>query len=369
MDILPGTYSLISRAAGRVKSALVRAGILSRRRAPIPVMSVGNLTVGGSEKTPLVMEILAFLEGRGTRAALVSRGYKGSWEQTGGILSDGTRLLGGWRESGDEPFMIAARFPGTGVYLGKHRFRSCLTAAAAGFEVAVLDDGFQHLKLARDLDIVIHDPASRSPFREGIPALRRADILLLKNPDPATAAGAPGFARGSASAVLARGYMPRASGELKARPLTAAALRAKFPALSVFEYAVEVKGLALLGGGELLPADSLRGRRISAFCGIARPGRFFETLEGLGLTPEVRTAFADHFAYPESAIARLAAGAAAGRTEAFVTTEKDAVKLLGRSEDFGPVPVYVLRIGLALPAAFFAKIEASLPTGKGASRV
>jgi tetraacyldisaccharide 4'-kinase len=335
MDILPGAYSLISRTACRARSALVRAGILAPRRAPIPVVSVGNLTVGGSEKTPLVMEILAFLAGRGTRAALVSRGYKGRWEQSGGTLSDGNRLLGGWRESGDEPYMIASRFPRAGVYLGKHRYSSCLAAAAAGFEIAVLDDGFQHVKLARDLDIVIHDPASRAPFREGFSALRRADVLLLKHPE--------------ASSV--------------------AAIRKRFPRLAVFEYAVEVKGLTSLAGGELLPTDTLRGRSISAFCGIARPHRFFETLESLGLGPEIRTAFPDHFDYPESALARLAAEGAAGPSDAFVTTEKDAVKLRGRNGGLGPVPVYVLRIGLALPTGFFAAIEGFIRSRKGAAGV
>jgi tetraacyldisaccharide 4'-kinase len=335
MDILPGTYSLISRAACRTRSALVRKGIVFQRRAPIPVVSVGNLTVGGSEKTPLVMEILAFLESRGMRAAMVSRGYKGRWERTGGVLSDGDRLLGGWRESGDEPFMIAARFPRAGVYVGKHRFQSCLAAAAAGFEAVVLDDGFQHLKLARDIDIVLHDPASQGPFREGFSALRRADILLLKHSDPSAAA----------------------------------ALQARFPALAVHEYAVEVKGLEVLGGSGVLPPDSLRGRRVSAFCGIARPSRFFETLEVLGLRIEARTAFSDHFNYPDPAIARLAAGAEAARSEAFITTEKDAVKLLGRREGFGRIPVYVLRIGLALPAAFFAEIERILQSRKGAAHV
>jgi len=334
MEILSGAYSLVSRAGCRAKSALLRAGAIRGRRAPLPVISVGNLTVGGSEKTPLVMEILAAIEGRGRRAAMVSRGYKGRWERTGGVLSEGAGLLGGWRESGDEPYMVAARFPRAGVYLGKHRYRSCLAAAAAGFDAAVLDDGVPHIKLARDLDIVIHDPASRAPFREGFSALRRADVLLLKRPAAAEAA----------------------------------ALRSRFPRLEVHEYAVEAKGLAPLAGGGILPVDALRGRRIGAFCGIARPGRFFESLAGLGLAPGSRTAFADHFDYPDADLDRLAAGAASGRPQAFVTTEKDAAKLAGRGDRLGGVPVYVLRIGLALPSGFFARIEDLLRSRNGAPR-
>lgn len=333
MQILSGAYSLVSRTACWAKSALVRAGAITPRRAPVPVISVGNLTVGGSEKTPLVMEILARLESRNARAALVSRGYKGQWEKTGGVLSDGKKLAGGWRESGDEPFMIASRFPKAGVYLGRHRYRSCLAAAAAGFEVVVLDDGFQHIKLARDLDIVVHDPVSRAPLREGPAALRRAGVLLLKGPDPAVA-----------------GHF-----------------RSRFPHLRVFEYAVVVTGLVPLDGGALIPADALAGRRIAAFCGIARPERFFGTLEGLGLAPESRTAFPDHFPYPDAALSRIAA--AARGADALVTTEKDAVKLRGRGAALGGAPVYALRIGLTLPEAFLALVAGAAASRKASAGV
>jgi len=327
MNILMGAYSLVSRAACRGKYAMVKAGLRSVHRAPLPVISVGNLTVGGSEKTPLVMEILAFLERRGIRPALVSRGYKGSWEKTGGVLSDGVRLFGGWEEAGDEPRLIAQRFPQAGVYVGKHRSRSCLAASEAGFDAVVLDDGFQHIRLARDLDIVLHDPASRTPLRESLPALRRAGILLLK--------------MGSRT--------------------DAAAFATRFSTLSVFEYTVAVKGLSLLGDEKVLTPTALAGRNFSAFCGIARPGRFFDLLRGLKLDPILRTEFPDHFPYPHPALEKLSAEAGARRAEAFVTTEKDAVKLLGRTAFFRDVPVYVLRIGLNLPDAFFEKIAGLFP--------
>jgi tetraacyldisaccharide 4'-kinase len=327
MNILMGAYSLVSRAACRAKYALVKAGVRNVYHAPLPVISVGNLTMGGSGKTPLVMEILTFLERRGVRPALVARGYKGSWEKLGGVVSDGTRYYGNWQEAGDEPCLIARRFPQAGVYVGKHRYRSCLAAAEAGFDAVVLDDGFQHIRLARDLDIVLHDPASRAPLREGLPSLRRAGILLLKM-----------GSRADADAFAAR-----------------------FPTLDVFEYTVAVKGLSLLGDEKILSPAALSGRDISAFCGIARPGRFFELLRGLRLGPLVRTEYPDHYPYPEAALQKLSAEAAARRAEAFITTEKDAVKLLGRTAAFRGVPVYILRIGLDLPDAFFEKIAGVLP--------
>jgi tetraacyldisaccharide-1-P 4'-kinase len=123
-----------------------------------------------------------------------------------------------------------------------------------------------------------------------------------------------------------------------------------------------VKGLSLLGEEEVLKPAALAGDDISAFCGIARPGRFFDLLRGLRLGPLVRTEFPDHFPYPDAALEKLAEDAAARHVKAFVTTEKDAVKLLDRTAFFRGVPVYVLRIGLDLPEAFFEKIAGLFPS-------
>ena len=160
-------FSPISRLACRTKDVLYRHGILKARKAPLPTISVGNLSFGGTEKTPLAMELIAHLVRMGHRPAFVSRGYRGSWERTGGILSDGTALLGTWKEGGDEPFMVAKRFPKAGVFVGKDRLASCLKAREMGFTAIVLDDAFQHRRLARDLDIVLVNPAEARPLREG----------------------------------------------------------------------------------------------------------------------------------------------------------------------------------------------------------
>jgi tetraacyldisaccharide 4'-kinase len=328
MTIVLTLYSLISRPVCRVKAALVTAGILRRRRAPLPVISVGNLTVGGSEKTPLAMELLVDFLRLGRRPALVTRGYKGRWEKEGGVLSDGRTLLGGWEEAGDEPFMIARRIPEAGVLVGKHRYVSCLKAKDLGFDIAVLDDGFQHIKLARDVDIVLYDPAARRGRREGTSALRRAGMILVKKDKDGS---------------------------------TLPPIQRRFPAAAVFEYAVVSRGLLLLETGERVAAESLKGKNILAFCGIARPERFFSLLEEGGFAPSAKMHYPDHFPYPDAALERIATACEAGRIEALVTTEKDAVKLAGRSWPLASTPLYVLEIGLELPAAFFEKIRSSLP--------
>ena len=327
MNPLLAVYSVASRAVCRLRARRIRAGFVTPRRAPLPVISVGNLALGGSEKTPLVMELLARLPEFGFRPALVTRGYRGGWEKSGGIVSDGKNLFGSWKEAGDEPFMIARRFPQAGVFVGKDRYRSCLKAGELGFDVAVLDDGFQHFDLGRDLDIVLHDARRTGPLREAISALKRADILLLKN---------------NGGSELRRKWAGR------------------FPALKIFDYRVVSQGIRSLDSGEFVSPETLGGKRIMAFCGIARPERFFGLLEESGIAARFRLAFSDHFAYPPRAVARIAAACRAGEIEAIITTEKDAVKVAGRTEPLGPARVYVLGIGLELPEAFLDRIRGVL---------
>ena len=325
MTILLGFYSLVSGMVCRINGILFKTGFRRRRKAPLPVISIGNLTLGGSEKTPLARELLIHFLGLGRRPALVTRGYMGSWEEKGGVLSDGQELFGGWEEAGDEPYMIARHVPRAGIFVGKNRYRSCLKAKEMGFDLAVLDDGFQHIKLGRDVDIVLYDPTAEGGRREGPSALGRADIILV-----------------------------RTGGEAALRRI-----RQRFSA-AAFEYAVVPRGLRLLETGEPIAAGLLQGKRILAFCGIARPERFFSLLVENGLPPQIKMPFPDHFPYPPPGLGRIAAACEKDRIEALLTTEKDAVKLLGRTRAFASTPLYVLDVGLDLPPAFFEKIGAAL---------
>jgi tetraacyldisaccharide 4'-kinase len=332
MRLLLSIFSVFSRFVCRIKRILYGCGIIPSERAPLAVISVGNLALGGSEKTPLAMELIGFFLSLGRRPALVTRGYKGTWEQRGGVLSDGASMSGGWIEAGDEPYLAALKFPGTGVYVGRDRAASCRRAREAGFDVAILDDGFQHLRLRRDLDIVLHDPKSRTPLREGRSALHAAGIVLLKNDAHHPAAGAePASDR------------PR-----------------------IFSYSVREQGLVPLAGGANRPLSSLIGRRVFAFSGIARPERFFNQLAGSGVFPAARRAFPDHYNYPGSALEEIAATALAAGCDALLTTEKDAVKLRGRLEPGQGAEAFVLLIGLELPVEFFEAVRAAVePSEQG----
>jgi tetraacyldisaccharide 4'-kinase len=333
MNWLLRIYSPFSRLVCRIKASPAGRKIIPPKRASLPVISVGNLTLGGSEKTPLVMELLGFLSGLGFRPALVTRGYKGRWEKDGGILSDGRRILGSWQETGDEPFMIVRRFPQAGVFVGKNRFSSCRKAKELGFDMAVLDDGFQHLRLARDVDIVLHDPRSRSARREGLTALGRADILLWK--------------KGGSDAERKK-------------------IEARNPGIRIYEYSVVSKGLHLLESGERQSAGALEGKKILAAAGIARPERFFRLLEESGIRPDIRMTFPDHYIYPPAALEKIMAVARENHIEALITTEKDGVKFLDRLGLFARLRIYIMAIGLELPAPFFENVRAAVaPSARG----
>lgn len=327
-------FSPFSRLVCRAKEALYGRGVLKAARAPLPVVAVGNLAFGGTGKTPLAAELLARLIGMGHRPALVSRGYRGAWERTGGILSDGKDVRGTWAEGGDEPFMIARRFPAAGVFVGKDRLASCLIARELGFTAVVLDDAFQHRRLARDMDIVLFDPSGRRPLREGPSALGRADIILLR--------------KGGDPAAVRR-------------------VRESIPGPAVFEYAVAPRDLVDIRTGRAAAVSSLRGESVFAFCGIAGPRRFLATLEALGAKVAGSMTFPDHFAYPPGALKRIAAAFAASRADHLVTTEKDGVKLAPAGTPLEGLPLRVLRIGLDIDVGFAERFEAAFPKPPGKS--
>lgn len=323
MRLLLLAFSHLSRVGSRVKNQLYEHGILQPRKPPLPVISVGNISLGGSGKTPLAVEILTWLVGRGRRPALVSRGYRGNWEKKGGVLSDGKRILSDWRDGGDEPFLVAKSVPGAGVFVGKDRLSSCRRAAELGFDIAVLDDGFQHRRLARDLDIVLFSPQEKIALREPASSLKRADVVLVEKES------------------LARQRTKNALRRLDRDPFT---------------YSVVSRGFFELPSGTPMPTTELVRMRVLAFCGIARPQRFRDQLLRAGLEPVSFLAFPDHHAYPARSLAKIARAGRDSRAEAAVTTEKDAVKLAGRQDPLGPLPVYLLRIGLEVEAGFYQRL-------------
>ncbi|HZP41309.1 MAG TPA: tetraacyldisaccharide 4'-kinase [Candidatus Binatia bacterium] len=283
--------SLAYGAAVALRNALYDAGWLAATRVPARVVSVGNLVVGGSGKTPAALWAAAGLAARGRRVAIVARGY-GKRRRGVVVVGDAGRPLVGAEEGGDEAVMLARRFPGP-VLTGERRAAAAALACARfGCDTIVLDDGFQHRALARDVDLVLLAPGSAllpaGRLREPLAALRRAHALLAVDDAPSGAAVAPGL------------------------PCFGARLRAT----------------ALVRGADWSeePLDALRGRAVVAVAGVARPERFVATLDALGATVRRVLRFPDHHRYGAADVAAIRAAAAEGVP---VTTEKDLVKLPG----------------------------------------
>ena len=329
MTFLLLPFALLYRSASLFREFLYAFRILKTRKAPLTVVSVGNISFGGSEKTPLCLHLISLLLDKGFRPALITRGYKGKWEKKGGVLSDGKRLTGGWREAGDEPYMAAMRFPRIGVFIGKNRLASCRRAADNGFDIAVLDDGFQHLSLERDIDIVLYHPSDRVRRREFESALNRADHILVKS----------------------------GNGELPASHLN------KFRPSRIFTYTVVNEGWHTLEGRPVSSIEEWKGKRLLAFCGIAGPERFAFLMEEMGLKPGVFLKFPDHHPYPPASLRKIEEKAESIRAEAALTTEKDAVKFMDGEKTLG-IPLIYLKIGIRTQKEFTPEFLAGLGSGR-----
>lgn len=328
MAVLRRAFSFLHQTGCRIKNGLYALGIKRAARAPLPVLSVGNLSFGGTGKTPLALEILAYLRALGLKPALISRGYRGRWERSGGIVPAGGGGPGAWRDAGDEPALAARKLPGIGVFVGKSRLASCRKARDMGFQVAVLDDGFQHRRLERDLDIVLFDPAESSFLREPLSSLKRTDLILVRDECPAS------------------------------RPLGRAARFIRRD--KAYSYKTVPDGLVYPDGRAAFPQEHLKGKKVLAFCGIARPDRFFELLEASGARVVRRFSFPDHFSYPPEALMKIRGAFEESGADVAVTTEKDAVKLDPPDGFPDGVPLFVFRIKLELPGRFFERIRETL---------
>lgn len=297
------------RLAVRARGAAYAGGVARVHRAGVPVISVGNLAVGGAGKTPATAAIAARLVSRRRRVAILSRGF-GAKRNDLRIVSDGSRILLGADEGGDEPLLLARRLPGVPVLCGPRRAELARHAVSAlGADALLLDDGFQHRALARDLDVVVLDAANpfgngrllpAGPNREPVEAMRRAGLAWLSRVDQADDAGALERLRARVHALTGR--EPVESRHAPDDLLDAALERS-------------------LGLG------TLRGQRVFLLSGLARPGSFRRTVEGLGAEVVGERRHPDHHRFTPSDLEqalREADRTGAGR---ILTTEKDAVRL------------------------------------------
>jgi len=295
--------SHIFRALIKARNRLYETGVLGTHRLNHPVISVGNLTTGGTGKTPLVIALAAEFRDMGYRPVVLSRGYR---RTSRGIVvvSRGEGPVVEWEKAGDEPFLMAVRLPEVAVVVGSDRYKAGLLAEAERLgDLFILDDGFQHRRLHRDVDIVAIDAEEWTAGEALLPGGR------WREPKSA-------LVRAHAACVLASGNFPA-------------------PLLPIPSFGVHMTVDGLIRNGTPTPVDSLRGKPIAAFAGIAKPDRFFNTLKSLGLEPARTESFPDHHSYRAQDI-KLPAD------HVHITTEKDAIRL--PAGDF-----YFLRISANIP--------------------
>lgn len=331
-DIAFAPLGVAYGAAGRARRALYRAGVLKVERVAAPVVSVGNITAGGTGKTPLVERLAQAAAREGRRVCILTRGYGREDTSKRVIVSDGARVLAEAREAGDEPRLLAENLLEHSVAVVSDANR--VAAARWALEhlrsdAFILDDGFQHLRLARDLNILTLDASDpwgggrllpRGRLREPLTELKRADSIVITRAELAVdledlRARAESLSGGNCPVLIAR----------------TATRRIKLLTAGQSETTVQAQEI------ESVPQP------LAAFCAIGNPKAFFAHARGAGHDITYTRAFADHHVYTQSDIDACVREAVRQGARALLTTAKDAVKL--RTLNFA-LPCYVLEVAL-----------------------
>ncbi|MCA1564984.1 MAG: tetraacyldisaccharide 4'-kinase [Acidobacteria bacterium] len=326
-------------AAGSARRALYRAGVLKAERVAAPVVSVGNITAGGTGKTPLVEWLARAAAREGRRVCILTRGYGRADTGRRVVVSDGERVLAGAREGGDEPRLLAESLRGLPVAVVSDANRVAAAAWALEHlrsEVFILDDGFQHLRIERDLNILTLDATDpwgggrllpRGRLREPLCEMRRADLIVITRAevcgDVEDLRARAGSLSGGRPVLVAR------TATLRIAPLVTTTVTANGGAHDTNDFPQSL--------------DAGIPQPLAAFCAIGNPQAFFAHARRQGLTLSRTRAFTDHHAYTQRDVDDCVREAVRHGARALLTTAKDAVKL--RALDFA-LPCYVLEVAL-----------------------
>jgi len=327
--------SIVYSGSVKLREALYKKGILQSKRLPCPVISIGNITVGGTGKTPMTVYVTELIRRFGYKVAIISRGYKGKAEKTGGVVCDRRMICMEPDQAGDEPFMMAQRLKTVPVIVGKDRFKAGILAIKEFKpDVLLLDDGFQHLKLYRDLDLVLLD--SKKPFgnayifprgtlRETTSALLRGDAVILTRSDVGK----------QVSLSQIKNFVP------------------KKPIFHSFHTPYIYK---IITGNSLESPDRLnisskydfdifKGNRVFAFSGLASNDDFRRTIESFTCKLVKFSEFPDHHPYSNRELDEIVKSAMDLSAEFIFTTEKDYVRIAHKIK--WPIDLIVIGIEIS----------------------
>lgn len=325
-------FSLIYGLLVNIKLAGYKYGIFQKQKLDCFVISLGNVTVGGTGKTPTAQRLARDIRDMGYRVVILNRGYRAKWHGEVGIVSDGKRLHMDAAEAGDEAYMLAKHLPEVPVLIGAERAKTGRYAIEHfGAEVAILDDGYQHWQLERDLDILLVDAVNvfgngyilpRGTLREPISHISRADICLMTKVDQA-AAGSCDYIR-----ETVHRYNP------EARIVESIHQPRCFIPLTEWYVNIASQGIDIA---------QMRGKRIMAVSAIGNPASFEQTLSDLGAVIIESLRYPDHHDYAMSEMTDIFQQAENAGAEAIVITEKDAVKIPADvAREKWSIPIYVI---------------------------
>lgn len=316
--------SFLNNVIQSARAMLYNHGLLKKQKLPAKVISIGNLSMGGSGKTPTAALVAEILLRGGKKPAILSRGYGGKRKGSSPLaVSDGEKIAATWRTAGDEPFLLARNIKGVPVIVGKDRMASGKMALEKlKCDALILDDGYQRLGLERDYNLCLIDCAAKDIFedrlfpsgrlREPISQLKRADAFLLTHWEET-----PGNKKMSERLEIEFGKK---------------IFRARHVPCSWLDTAT----------GKDLSLEEAKGKKILAFCGIANPSSFLDVLKGMGCGPAAFLSYPDHYAYLRADMESMKSKVEKLGANLIATTEKDWVRLEGMV-DF-PVSLWALRI-------------------------
>lgn len=296
-------------------------GWLMQNRVSCHVISIGNITTGGTGKTPMTLYLAKCWQKKGYKVGIVSRGYRRKNKAAIVLVTDGVEICATPDAVGDEPYLMAQGLGGVPIVVSADRFVGCRELIKRfAVEVILLDDAFQHLKIHRDQNILIIDASNpfgnghllpRGPLRESLSSIKRSDVVI--------------FTRAGKDLSMEKMIQD-------VRPYQSCILESYFDAT----------GLIDLNTGEISDPTVLHGRNVLPFCGIGNPDSFLEQLRSLGAELSSACIFADHHAYKKSDLEAIQNSADKKNNTWIVTTEKDAVKIKTFMRD--TKKIYALRI-------------------------
>ena len=328
--------SIFYGAAQRLRAICYRHQVFPSRELPCKVLSVGNITVGGTGKTPMTIYVATKIKRAGFNVVIVSRGYKGGAEKLGGIVSDGRTLYMDAEQAGDEPYMTACRLKGVPVVVGKNRFAAGMLAISKFQpDVIVLDDAFQHLKLKRDIDLVLLDYIRpfgnshllpRGVLREPVSSLARSTACILTR---------------------------CRTGADEAPMSSVAEIQMLLPSIPVFTSSHVPYWYGVPRGEhnsfEAAPdafsandIEQIKHHEVFCFSGIARNDDFQHTVKDLGLKVTGVLEFSDHHPYTDKDLATILRCAENAGADRLITTEKDHARIASK----GPLPMELIVVGV-----------------------